>query len=169
MADKYDISAFSAQLRKTDIARTHLFRCILPSRVGEETHLYAESTNWPSKKVGKIDVPFLGFKQKIPGTVSFDSEWKVTFRCDMRNDIRMFFSQWQDEIFDIKTGASETFSRLDTAWFVALDNKLNPTKKIRFEGIWPTDIGDIEYKQDGGETYVTFACTFAYSSWSIES
>ena len=166
ISDSYKVSGFYQQIKKTDLARGHLFRVTFPSRLGDEAELYVFSTKWPTKAIGTIATPFLGFKFKMPGTASFES-WSVQLRCDMRYDLRKFVSDWMSEIYDINTGASETFSRLETVTLTLLDNKLNPTKKIKFEGMYPTGLGEVTLSQESGENVATMDVTFEYQYWDF--
>jgi hypothetical protein len=158
---------FWNQAKTTDLARMHLWTVVLPNRTGPEAEFYCKSATWPSKKIGEIKAPFLGFDYKLPNTAKFDEPWTVRVRSDMGNEIRQRFSEWADSIYDWNSGIGVTFDELEDAELVLLDTKLERTTKIRMEGMFPTNVGQIQYVYESNDSLVEFDVTFAFQGWNI--
>ena len=68
----------------------------------------------------------------------------------------------------VKYGAPSQTAYFSDATLVVLTSKNNPIKEIRFRDVYPTNIGELQYDQQGGDVqYLTASVTFNYRGYDF--
>jgi hypothetical protein len=123
----------------------------------------------PQSTVASINVPYMGAKMKVAGNRTYE-DWSVTVINDEDFAIRKGFEMWLHAINhqsdNIRNnGATSQPASYKTDALVsqfAKDNDVDPIRKIKFYGLFPTQISAIELDWDSTDTIETFTVTFAY-------
>ena len=168
MAGDTDLTKFYSHIKSTDLARKHLWTINIPE-IGEDMVIHGVSTNWPSKSINPVEVPYLGFTYKVPGVAKFDETWKVTVRDSTDFALRGALDAWMGNIYNAKTGAADYIGEaFKEGTLFALDPGLTPQAEIVMEGMFPTAIGTVDFDYGSDGEIVTFDVEFAYQRWYIK-
>jgi len=169
MAGDIDLTKFYSHIKATDLARKHLWTINIPDAGKEEMVIYGVSTNWPSKAINAVDLPYLGFTYKIPGVTKFDETWKVNVRDSTYFVLRKKLSGWMDKIYDSETGKADYIGQaFKEVSLLALDPSLAPMVEMVMEGMFPTNIGTVDFDYGSDGEVVTYDVEFAYQRWYIK-
>ena len=171
MAETTDLTKFYSHIKQTDLARKHLWTINIAGEEGvqQDMVIYGVSSNWPSKAINPVEVPYLGFTFKVPGVAKFDETWKVTVRDSTDFALRGALSTWMGNIYSDQNGAADYVGEgFKEATLMALDPSLSASVEIIMEGMFPTSLGtvDFDYASDG--EVVTYDVEFAYQRWYIK-
>ena len=163
------IQKFYAAAQANEFARDFQFRVRTLGPFTENDLLYVTTATLPGKTVTNHPVPFMGLNFNVPGSVVYTGSeaWVLTFRCDEGLNIRNKVENWQQQIFDIQTSSGKYGVPVETATMDLLGKDLNPVRRYQFIGIWPTDLGPIEYDIQGSGEPRTFPVTLAYHWWQL--
>ncbi|PNX49269.1 MAG: hypothetical protein BV459_00345 [Thermoplasmata archaeon M11B2D] len=169
-----NINQFKAELVGGG-ARPNLYKVILPFPTvaltsGQETRKMAflcRSAALPSSTIGPIQVPFQGRVLPVPGDRTY-IEWSLTVFNDTDFMLRDAFERWSNAI----NSHSENFSSLDLSQLYVdgivqqLGRKGEVLKEYKMEGIWPSEVGQIDLAFDTNDTIEEFPVTLQVTSWS---
>jgi len=128
----------------------------------------------PAATVGSIDVPYFGRKIKVAGDRTF-ADWQVNILNDEDFPIRAIMESWSNDIntlaSNVRLGANiEDYKSTDA--FVTQYSKKGegfPLRRYKFVGIYPNNIEAINLDWDRTNSIETFAVTFSYDYWEIDS
>lgn len=146
--------------------------------IGPDDNVYITTANLPGYAITNVPTPFMGLQFNVPGSATFPGSdaWAVTFRCDMRLNVRQKIVNWQASIFDAfpndpnqSTGNYAPKESESTAKLVVHDRDMNGVRAVKLIGIYPVSIGEIAYDQTGTGTLVTLPVTFAYQWWEPDT
>ena len=169
MADTTDLTKFYSHIKSTDLARKHLWTINIPEDTSGDMVIYGVSTNWPSKSLNPVEVPYLGFTFKIPGVAKFDETWKVNVRDSSDFVLRKAISEWMGKIYNEETGAGDYIGEaFKEGTLMALDPSLKASAEIVMEGMFPTSIGTVDFDYSSDGEVVTYDVEFAYQRWYIK-
>ena len=170
MAAATDLKKFYSHIKQTDLARKHLWTInISEEGLHDPMVIYAVSSNWPSKAINPVEVPYLGFTFKVPGVAKFDETWKVTVRDSTDFKLRKSLSGWLDKIYNAETGSADyTGSGFKEGTLFALKPDLSKSVEIIMEGMFPTSMGTVDYDYASDGEVVTYDVEFAYQRWKIK-
>ena len=170
MAETTDLTKFYSHIKQTDLARKHLWTInITEESLKEDMVIYGVSSNWPSKAINPVEVPYLGFTFKVPGVAKFDETWKITVRDSTEFSLRKKLSGWLDKIYSAETGeANYIANAFKDGTLFALKPDLTSGVEIIMEGMFPTNIGTVEYDYTSDGEVVTYDVEFAYQRWYIK-
>ena len=125
----------------------------------------------PASNVGNIQVPFRGRKLKVSGDRSYD-DWTITVTNDVTFRTRKTFEEWAERIqnHNFVLGSNTLVDYFGSAIVRQLDRDGNQLRAYRFEGIWPTTVGDIGLDFDSTDQVEYYDVTLCVQYWSaIES
>ena len=125
----------------------------------------------PASNVGNIQVPFRGRKLKVSGDRSYD-DWTITVTNDVTFRTRKTFEEWAERIqnHNFVLGSNTLVDYFGSAIVRQLDRDGNQLRAYRFEGIWPTTVGDIGLDFDSTDAVEYYDVTLCVQYWSaIES
>lgn len=133
----------------------------------EEGIFLIKAANLPAANVGNIDVPFRGRKLKVSGDRSFD-DWSITVTNDVTFRIRKAFEEWSERIqnMNFAIGSNTLTDYFGSAIVRQLDRDGQQLRAYRFEGIWPTTVGDIPLDFDTNDTVEDYEVTLCVQYYS---
>lgn len=181
MADitDYDIEHFYDNLIVREVARQHQFRVTsistgfgqdVPEGINDlENKLLVESTTLPQRNINNVPVNFHGVDFNLPGNAKYTGSdaWPVTFRLDQQLNIRRIFEDWSTAIFDDRTTAGSIVRSNDAYMVLSLFDQMGASHdQYVLWGIYPTEVGSLEYNVGTDGDIVTCQVTFAYHYWS---
>ena len=173
----YGIENFYDTAVANDFARQNLFRVIALGGVRFTSNelLYLTTTTLPSKAIQNVEVPFMGLRFNVPGTVNYpgSGNWNVTFRIPQNLSIRRKFEDWQKSVFDdsTSTGAYTVPSKdaSNQVTIVLIDKKGNPLRTYTLFGVWPQQVGEMQLDITTAGEIITQQITLAYQYWRLVS
>ena len=121
----------------------------------------------PASNVGTIEVPFRGRKLKVSGDRTFDP-WSVTIVNDVSFRLRKSMEKWAEVIqnHNYALGSTELNDYFASAVVRQLDRDGSILRAYAFEGIWPTQVGEIGLTFDATDTLEEYDVTFNVQYWS---
>jgi hypothetical protein len=171
--DQYGIENFYNTAQVNDFARTNLFRVVALGGTTFDTNelLYVTTTTLPAKAIQNVEVPFMGLRFNVPGTVNYPNSagWQVTFRLPQNISIRQKLEAWQRSIFDdsTSTGAYNIPSTAasNQVVLVLIDKQGNPLETYTLYGAWLQQIGELSLDITAAGDVLTQQATIAYQYW----
>ena len=173
MPHPQSIQKFYQTAQERDFTRDFQFRVDTITDRGvavctNEDLVYVTAANLPGRTIAAVPVPYMGLDFQLPSSAKYTDSggWALTFRADGDNIIRNLFERWSQLIFDDST-SSGAYRIYDNSTIVLdqLDQDLNIVRQYKLHGVWPTTVGNLDYKMDGTGTIVTFTATMAYQFW----
>lgn len=165
-----------SQLRKFgDVQRTYLFSIsFLGFQGGEDMAMLARECVWPGREMEPIDSFFLGMKVSFPGKVTFSGQLDVQFEERESQIVKRTLYKWEQEVFDVTRGHSNSTKTGDEKSSLARDIKVsllayNGEKlpySIVFRGCIIKGGQDLSLSMSGGEGAV-IPCGFQYDWWEL--
>lgn len=169
------IRNFYAQATQKDFSRNFQMRVIdLGGILNQNDNVFITTAALPGYAVTNVTTPFMGLVFNIPGSATFpgSESWAVTFRCDQQLNIRQKLVNWQTTIFNAfpnsagqSTGNYAPKGIESVAKLVIHDRDGQAIRAIQLIGVWPVNIGNIDYDQTGAGEVVTLPVTLAYQWW----
>jgi hypothetical protein len=173
--DTFGIENFYNAASVNDFARQNLFRVIAlgGARFSPNDLLYITTTTLPAKAIQNVEVPFMGLRFNVPGTVNYPNSagWQVTFRLPGDLGIRSKFEAWQKSVFDdaTSTGAYNIPSS-DAANQIVIsliDKAGNALRTYTLYGAYVQQIGELTLDQTNAGDVLTQPVTLAYQFWRL--
>lgn len=120
----------------------------------------------PSFSIDVLDMPFRGGNTKFENGIGEFSEWTTTFTIDSEFLSWIVITDWMFSI----SNSREIHGRADLSYAVdanlhVLDNFDNKVVDIKYENIWPSNIGDVSYSYQQNDTVLTCQVTFTYDRY----
>ena len=175
MAFQKSITDFKATLQGGGVRPT-MFQVELtfPATVTPDTNLATtegqfliKTAQLPPSTVGSIPVPFRGRQLKVSGDRSF-ADWSTTVLNDTTFTLRKAFEKWAELIqnHNYALGSASLDEYFANAIVRQLDRDGTQLRAYRFEGIWPTNVGEIGLDFGQTDTVEEYDVTFAVQYWS---
>jgi hypothetical protein len=154
-------------------ARPNLFKVSMtyPSAIaaaGSEDILI-KAAGLPSSNLGVIEVPVRGLILKVAGDRTFDT-WTITVLNDIDFKIRQAFEKWMSSIRKLTDNdgkANPADYIVDGVTVEQLDRNENSIRKYIFEGVFPTNISQIDLSSDSTDTIEEFTVELQVQSYKI--
>ena len=133
----------------------------------EEGIFLIKAAALPGNNVGVIDVPFRGRKLKVSGDRTFD-DWSITVTNDVTFRIRKAFEEWSERIqnMNFAIGSNTLTDYFGSAIVRQLDRDGQQLRAYRFEGIWPSVVGEIGLDFDTNDTVEEYEVTMCVQYYS---
>ena len=121
----------------------------------------------PASNVGTIEVPFRGRKLKVSGDRTFDP-WSVTIVNDVSFGLRAAMEKWAEKIqnHNYALGSTELNDYFASAVVRQLDRDGSILRSYAFEGIWPSQVGEIGVSFEANDQVEEYDVTFNVQYWS---
>ena len=121
----------------------------------------------PASNVGTIEVPFRGRKLKVSGDRTFDP-WNVQIINDVSFHLRTAFEKWAEKIqnHNYALGATNLSDYFASAIVRQLDRDGTQLRAYSFEGIWPSQVGEIGLDFNATDDVERYDVTFNVQYWS---
>lgn len=125
----------------------------------------------PASTLGSIPIGYFGRKIQIAGDRTFDP-WTVTIMNDEDFLIRNAMEEWMNQInlheqnvTGFGTSAPSVYKSQATVQQYGKDG--NILREYKFNGIFPTAVGEISLDWDSVDTIEEFTVTFQYDWWNV--
>ena len=167
VTDGPTILGFYQTAQEKEFARKFQFKILQLGPLDGKDRVYFTTANVPQRTISNQTVPFMGLQYNIPGAAQYSGSdsWQVTFRCDEASNIRAKLLGWQDEIFNIQQSGGKYGVPVSQAIICQLGKNLEETRRFVLQGIWPTQIGELQFDITDAGSVQTFNATFAYQFW----
>lgn len=171
---KQTISDFYRVAQTRDFSRDFQFRVLNITggdgsdvMISEDDLVYAKGGTIPQRSIANNDVAFMGLNFKIPGTVSYPGTYSLEFHVDGDSKIRQSFEKWSNDIFDDEYSTGNYFVPRATAVMdlLQLNSQLDAIAHYQLVGVYPTEVGQIQYTIQGNGNTTSFSATMAYHFW----
>lgn len=158
-------------------ARPNLYEVILtfPTLVSNpfattKASFTCKAATIPASNIGSIDVPYMGRIVKVAGDKTFD-DWTVTIINDTDFVVRDAFERWVDRINGhVSNVAAPGWENPSNYYANAIVRQLGREdqvlKEYFVEGIFPTQVGEIQLGYDQNDQIEEFQVTFAVNYWT---
>ena len=123
----------------------------------------------PASNITPVEIPFRGRTLKVAGERTFDT-WTITVLNDVDFKIRTAFEQWMNGISRISdaTGEVDPNTYQKSATVKQLDRAGASMREYKFEGIFPTNVGQIDLSMDSTDTIEEYTVEFAVQSYRVK-
>ena len=175
MAFQKSITDFKATLQGGGVRPT-MFQVELtfPTSVTADTNLATQEGQFlikaaalPGSQVGNIPVPFRGRQLKVSGDRSY-ADWTTTVLNDTSFTLRKAFEKWSELVqnHNYALGSARLDEYFANAIVRQLDRDGTQLRAYRFEGIWPTTVGEIGLDFGSTDQVEEYEATFCVQYWS---
>ena len=172
-----NINDFKAKLAGGG-ARANQFKVTMPfpgyAQVGgeiEDLAFLCTTAQIPAMNVGLVNVPFRGRQIKIAGDRTFE-DWEVTVINDEDFAVRNAMEIWSNSINTHVTNlrdrdrlAPETYKA--QAQVRQYSKTGDMIREYTFNGLFPTNVAQIDVAWETNNTVEEFAVTFSYDWWEV--
>lgn len=138
-----------------------------PTLATNEGTFLIKAAALPASNVGVINVPFRGRQLKVSGDRTF-SDWNITVVNDVSFGLRKAFEEWSERIqnHNYALGSNTLNDYFASAIVRQLDRDGQQLRAYRFEGIWPSVVGEIGLSFDSTDTVEEYDVQFNVQYWS---
>jgi len=169
-----NIESFYRVAQQRDFSRDFQFR-ILSIQTGgssdvsitEDDLLYARGGQIPERSISNQTANYMGLDFNYPGSATYGGTYEITFFCDQESKIRQLWENWTRDVFDDATSTGNYFVPKDTATLdmIQLDTQLNRVAQYQLVGVYPQNVGALDYSLEGTGAAVTLSVTLQYHFW----
>ena len=131
-----------------------------------KTPFMVQAAQIPAATLGVIEVPYFGRKVKIAGDRTF-AEWTVTVINDEDFLIRNAMENWMAEINTHQGNINAKSDYKSQAQITQYGKAGNALREYNFNGLFPTNIGEITMDWNTTDEIETFEVTFQYDWWNV--
>ena len=129
-------------------------------------HIYATTTSLPALTRESIDVPFQGTNLKDKGPLNFGNETTITFRNDSYLALRSLFEERMFADGNPLDGSQRFCTGSESIiQYVVLDKSGRLARGYQLEGVFISNVGEVQYDNSDGSTLTTFDVTFNFNYW----
>lgn len=138
-----------------------------PTQATQEGTFLIKAAQLPASNVGVIDVPFRGRRLKVSGDRAYD-DWSITVINDVTFGIRKAFEEWAERIqnHNFVLGSNTLADYFGTAIVRQLDRDGNQLRSYRFEGVWPSTVGQIGLDFESFDAIEEYEVNLCVQYWS---
>ena len=151
-------------------AKASLFSVAITNPINEAanaiTPFMVQAAQIPPSTLGVIEVPYFGRKVKVAGDRTF-GEWNVTVINDEDFLIRNAMEAWMASINSHEGNVTAGNDYKNQAQITQYAKTGSPLRTYNFNGLFPTNIGDITMDWNTTDEIETFEVTFAYDWWNV--
>lgn len=136
-----------------------------------KTPFMVQAAQIPESTIGTIEIPYFGRKVKIAGDRTF-AEWTVTVMNDEDFLIRNAMEQWMNAINSHQEnlrdfGSASPLQYKSQAQITQFSKTGAPLRVYNFNGLFPTNIGNIQMDWNTTDDIERFDVTFQYDWWNV--
>lgn len=126
-----------------------------------------KAANLPASNIGQIAVPFRGRQLKVSGDRTFD-DWTVTVVNDVSFGLRKAFEKWSEIIqnHNYALGSTSLTDYYASAIVRQLDRDGSVLRSYSFEGVWPSQVGEIGLDYESQNAIEEYSVTLAVQYWA---
>ena len=130
----------------------------------DDLSFLCEATTLPGQTIGKTTVKFRGRELKLAGDSRTFEDWGIDVLMDTDFKLYDAFTNWMNAINNLadNTGVINTELYQATGDVIQMDRDGKPLKTIKFIGMFPIKINDIELDYKTENQIETFHVDFSY-------
>ena len=157
-------------------SRPTLFHCQVTNPYGSvagdlKFQFTCESASLPASKLGEVSVNYWGRKIKYAGDRDF-ADWQVTVINDEDFLVRRGFENWVEAIQGSESNLREisaagTLYKRSQAQITQFNRNGVPIRIYEFDGIWPSEVGDMAMSWGSTNQISTFRVTLTYDLFRV--
>ena len=138
-----------------------------PTLATNEGTFLIKAAALPGSNVGVINVPFRGRQLKVSGDRTF-ADWSITVVNDVTFGLRKAFEEWSERIqnHNYALGSNTLNDYFASAIVRQLDRDGQQLRAYKFEGIWPSTVGEIGLDFNSTDTVEEYDVVFNVQYWS---
>lgn len=148
-----------------DLARANLFKVKIPF-LGRDLEFKVKASQFPVGVVEKVPVSYMNKKINLAGDRTYE-DFTCTVYVDSDHTIRQQLIDWQSKTHaigkDIYGDIPAEYKKQAT--ITSIDRQGRETKQYNFEGVWPTNIGELQVDWENNNAVSTFDVTFQIDWW----
>ena len=157
-------------------AKPTLFQVVITNPINSSADFkvpfMVHATTLPPSQLGSFEVPYMGRKIQLAGDRTFP-EWSVSVFNDEDFSIRNGMENWMNTMNSHTgnlrlTGTSSPAEYKSQATVTQYSKTGKPIRIYKFEGIFPTLLGDIQMDWNSTDSIETYNITFKYDLWTVE-
>lgn len=145
-----------------DFARPNLFEVEIPF-LGKNFALKCKAATMPASTVEKVPVGYMNRKYNVAGDRIYD-DWTITVYNDDAHVTRQQLLDWSDMCHgrgDAITGASPAEYKKPALVRQFHRDGQTIQREQTIQGIWPTNVGEVQLDWDSNNEVETFEITFS--------
>ncbi|ALY07000.1 tail tube protein [Vibrio phage vB_VmeM-32] len=160
-----EVTDITRAFQSGDFARSNLFEVEIPL-LGSDFKFKCKAAALPGAAVEAIPVSYQNKKIKIAGDRTFE-DWNISVYNDDEHDTRQSFLDWQalaqSQNREISGETPETYKKLGI--IRQLNRKGVVTKTYTINGIWPTNVQEVQLDWDTNNEVQVFEVTLSVDWW----
>ena len=136
----------------------------------DDLSFLCEATTLPGQTIGKTSVKFRGRELKLAGDSRTFEDWGIDVLMDTDFKLYDAFTNWMNAINNLadNTGVINTELYQATGDVIQMDRDGEPLKTIKFIGMFPIKINDIELDYKSENQIETFHVDFSYQWYETD-
>ncbi len=166
MANGFSLDEFMGA--NADFARGYTFYVVINGMgFTDKEKFLVKSSSLPVGTITPIETNWQGNIYKLGGTQEF-TDFTVSFNVDLKGDIRVKFSDWQESIHDAESNVHGDPSKYMVDITIYYLSHIDGSVITEYELIkaWPTNVGELALDYTSKEI-ATFDVTFAYQRHEV--
>jgi hypothetical protein len=170
----FNINEMKAQLVGGG-AKPTLFQVVITNPINSNADVkvpfMVHATTLPPSQLGSFEVPYMGRKIQLAGERTFP-EWSVSVFNDEDFSIRNSIENWMN-VINSHTGNLRLTGTASPAEYKsqAIVTQFSKTglaiREYKFEGLFPTLLGDIQMDWNSTDSIETYNVTWKYDLWTV--
>ncbi len=138
-----------------------------PTLATNEGTFLIKAASLPGSTLGTINVPFRGRQLKVSGDRTF-ADWSISVVNDVSFGLRKAFEEWSERIqnHNYALGSNSLNDYFASAIVRQLDRDGQQLRAYKFEGIWPSQIGELGLDFNSTDTVQEYDVVFNVQYWS---
>ena len=138
-----------------------------PTLATNEGTFLIKAASLPASTLGTINVPFRGRQLKVSGDRTF-ADWSISVVNDVSFGLRKAFEEWSERIqnHNYALGSNSLNDYFASAIVRQLDRDGQQLRAYKFEGIWPSQIGELGLDFNSTDTVQEYDVVFNVQYWS---
>jgi hypothetical protein len=152
-------------------AKPTLFQVVITNPINpnddSKVPFMVHATTLPPSTLGTFEIPYMGRKIQMAGDRTF-GEWSVSVFNDEDFKVRNSLENWMNNINSHTGNLRLTNEYKSQATVTQYSKAGQPIRTYTFEGIFPTNVGDITMDWNATDSIETYQVTFRYDLWTVD-
>jgi len=149
-------------------ARANYFQVQIPYLQDAGDMMLIKAAALPASIIAPIMVPFRGRQLQIAGDRTFEP-WNITIINDSGMAMRAALETWMELIqtnVSNSTASSDPSAYMQDATVTQLKRDGSADRAYNFQGIWPSNISQVDLSYDSENTIEEFTVEFQVTYWT---
>jgi hypothetical protein len=174
-----NINEFYSKLRTGGTKLTNQFQLTFSSTPVDrellDVTMWATGAQVPGSTQNVTDLPYLGYPVKVPTNRVLTQELNLEIHCNDNMDIHNALMKWKNTIsnLDIENGGNgggdKRISNANARLDLLSSDMASIAQTYQLVGIFPTEVGVIEFSNASNVEVAKFSAKFTYQYWQHEA